>query len=88
MMLRELPVRNKNARQIISYAGTRMGLPFAERWVPLKRISTKLGMRELTMKGSVYEYPVLREVEGGLISQAEHTVIVKKKPIITTQLED
>lgn len=79
------PVRNQDARKIISFAQQFQGLPFAERWIPIESIiKVRLALRELRMKNIVYEYPVLKEVNSGLVSQAEHTVIVRKEPIVTT----
>jgi len=51
-------------------------LPFAKRWLPRERLD--LALRTLKNTGALREYPVLREEGGGLVSQAEHTVIVKK----------
>ncbi len=86
MLVRPVPVRSADAREILKYAAARSGLPFAERWIPLSRIKAKLALRELIMRKAVYEYPVLKEKNNGLISQAEHTVIVKDEPIVTTKI--
>ena len=45
---------------------------------------TRLALRELRLQEIIYDYPVLKEVKGGMISQAEHTIIVKDPPIVTT----
>jgi methionyl aminopeptidase len=84
-LLQRKTVRNPEARKIIDFSEKMNNLPFAERWIPVQSvIKTKLAMRELLEKGIIHEYPPLREVKNGLVSQAEHTVIVKDKPIITS----
>jgi len=49
-------------------------LPFARRWLVGERIDYAL--MQLLRAGIIHSYPVLWEVEGALVSQAEHTVIV------------
>jgi len=54
-------------------------LPFAERWVIRKfnsKILVNAALRELLENQIIRGYPVLREAGGGLVSQAEHTVLV------------
>ncbi|MFQ5891536.1 MAG: type II methionyl aminopeptidase, partial [Candidatus Methanofastidiosia archaeon] len=50
-------------------------LPFAERWV-VKSKKDEFALRYLIRKSVVFPYYVLKEKTGGMISQAEHTVIV------------
>ena len=49
-------------------------LPFARRW--LKGERAEYALMQLLRSGAVHGYPVLWEVEGALVSQAEHTVII------------
>lgn len=82
-------VRNQDARSIIRFAEKFNGLPFAERWIPIDSlVKIRIAMRELRERGIVYDYPVLREAKNGFISQAEHTVIVKDEPVVTTKAEE
>lgn len=86
MMLEDKPVRNQDARTIIKFAQQFNGLPFAERWVPLDSLfRTRIALRELREKGVLYDYAPLKEVSNGVVSQHEHTVIVKDESIVTTQ---
>lgn len=86
MLLEEKPVRNQDARTIIRFAQSFNGLPFAERWIPIDSLfRTRIAMRELREKGVIYDYAPLKEVSNGIVSQHEHTVIVKDEPIVTTQ---
>jgi methionyl aminopeptidase len=83
MLMERKPVRNPDSRKIIEFAEKFNGLPFAERWIPFDSIfKTRIALRELIEKEIVYEYPPL--VESGMVSQHEHTIIVKDKPIVTT----
>jgi methionyl aminopeptidase len=85
MLIGKKPVRNSDARTVINFAKRFGGLPFSERWIPLdSRIKIRFALRELREKGILYDYPVLKEAGGGMISQFEHTVIVRDEPIITT----
>lgn len=93
MLINPKPVRNQDARLIMKFAeqfgyegssGIHM-LPFAERWINLPLFKTRIALRELREKEILYEYPVLREVSKGIVSQFEHTVIVKDEPIVTTK---
>lgn len=80
------PVRNQDARTIMNFSEKFGGLPFAERWIPIdSKIKIHFALRELREKGVIYDYPVLKEISGGLISQHEHTVIIRDNPIITTK---
>ncbi|MEA1906549.1 MAG: type II methionyl aminopeptidase [Euryarchaeota archaeon] len=49
-------------------------LPFAKRWFSGEKID--FTFRNLEKSGVIESYPVLTEVTGALVSQAEHTVIV------------
>ena len=70
------PVRVSEAKKLLKEIEKYQGLPFAKRWLPRERLD--LALRTLKNVGALREYPVLREEGGGLVSQAEHTVIVTK----------
>jgi methionyl aminopeptidase len=80
--LQDRPLRMKEARDILAYVKENYrGLPFAERWVSnlLPRFKLGQALRQLIYSKAIYAYHILREKEHGLVSQAEHTVIVTKK---------
>lgn len=88
-LINKNPVRNQNARMVMKFADSFNGLPFAERWIPIDSIvKIRIALRELRERRIIYDYPVLREVANGKISQAEHTVIVKDEPRITTEYKE
>jgi len=71
----ERSVRNRQAREALEQITTEFRtLPFAMRWLDTSR--PKMAIRRLKMNGVVHGYPVLKEDDGALVSQKEHTVIV------------
>ncbi len=69
------PVRMKMARQILKEVERYKTLPFAKRWLT-KAPDVIIG--KLVRDGILRGYPVLTEVSNGLVSQAEHTIIVEE----------
>lgn len=68
--LPRIPRARKLLQEIMEYKT----LPFAKRWFSGEKVD--FTFRQLTKAGIIKPYPVLSEVTGALISQAEHTVIV------------
>ncbi|MBN1763029.1 MAG: type II methionyl aminopeptidase [Methanomicrobia archaeon] len=75
-LIKAKPVRVSEAKKLLKEIEKYHGLPFAKRWLPRERLD--LALRTVHNTGALREYPVLREEGGGLVSQAEHTVIVTK----------
>lgn len=70
--------RSTDARQMLKRIVEKYRqLPFAERWIA-QSAGERIALRELVRSGSLMTYPVLKEKSGGMVSQAEHTVIVEK----------
>jgi methionyl aminopeptidase len=69
--------KGDDARRLLNDIDDRFhGLPFAERWcTPLTRRAAP-ALRQLVRAGGVTEYPILAEVGNGIVSQAEHTLLV------------
>ncbi len=82
------PVRNIITRKILKEIESFKGMPFTTRWLTKKfhEGKVKFALRELLQKEIINEYPPLPDRDSGLISQAEHTIIVDDKPIITTKI--
>jgi methionyl aminopeptidase len=61
-------------------------LPFCKRWIAKEvgGFGIEMGMKELVRNEILHHYPVLREEKEGMVSQAEHTIIVLDTPIVTT----
>ncbi|MBW3018053.1 type II methionyl aminopeptidase [Candidatus Woesearchaeota archaeon] len=84
---KERNVRSMFARDVLREALKFNGLPFAKRWINAKGLD--FGLRELVRSGIAKEYPPLPEVSGGVISQAEHTLLVQKKGcLILTKIKE
>jgi methionyl aminopeptidase len=83
---REGSVRDRSARQALEQITEEFGtLPFARRWLDVSRAG--MALRRLQRQDIVHGYPVLKEKEGCLVSQREHTVIVTEDGCeVTTQL--
>jgi len=85
--LQDKQVRSKDARDILEYIKNNFGLyPFAKRWLLQKFTPMKvsLALNQLESARAIESYPVLKEQNGKKVAQAEHTIIVKEKPIVTT----
>ncbi|QCJ46116.1 MULTISPECIES: type II methionyl aminopeptidase [Haloprofundus] len=71
----ERSVRNRQARQVLDHVKENYRtLPFAARWLDVPRAD--MAIRRLEQNHVLHGYPVLKEDDGCLVSQAEHTVIV------------
>ena len=74
-VVEERSVRDRRARQLLETVTEKYRkLPFALRWLEDDR--AEMSLRRLSMADVVRGYPVLKEDDGCLVSQAEHTVIV------------
>jgi methionyl aminopeptidase len=76
------PVRVPAARAVLEKIKDRHGLPFARRWLDEKRLD--LTLSTLIRSQILHVYPVLSDIPGSLVSQAEHTVIVTADGCIVT----
>ena len=72
---REASVRDRSARKALEQITEEFKtLPFATRWLDVPR--PEMALRRLKMNDIVHGYPVLKEEDGCLVSQREHTIIV------------
>ncbi len=72
---RDRSVRNRQAREALEQITEEFRtLPFATRWLETDR--PEMALRRLKSRSVVHGYPVLKEDDGCLVSQKEHTVIV------------
>lgn len=75
------PVRLQESRKLITYIQNNFStLPFAERWLAKNfnsRLLLQAALKELLTSGVLKAYPPLIEVGRGLVSQAEHTILVE-----------
>ncbi len=84
---KEGKVRGRTERQVLKKIGGFQGLPFSSRWLNMSP-REQLALKKLVSANAVKHYPVLKEVEGGIVVQSEHTVLVgvdDGKNIVTTK---
>lgn len=83
------PVRSPIARKLFSQIKKFNSLPFNYRWLSsdFSEGQIKLGIRQLVQAGILREHPPLPEVDKGIVSQFEHTVLVTKdETIVLTKI--
>ncbi|HWG91693.1 MAG TPA: type II methionyl aminopeptidase [Candidatus Thermoplasmatota archaeon] len=73
------PQRTPDAKAALKYIQEHHSeLPFSERWltkaIPASKVA--FAMRMLEQTGAVSQYAILREIQNGMVAQAENTVIV------------
>ena len=80
-------VRSPLAREVLEYLSDEyVNLPFCSRWL-IKKFGNKarLALRELERNGNLHHYEQLVEVSGGIVAQAEHTILIDEEIKITTE---
>lgn len=88
MLTTKKPTRNPITREVLKEIETYQGLPFAKRWLE-KKFGAKVNFafRELRQLGCLKEFPPLVDEGKGMVSQAEHSVIItKNKAIVFTKI--
>ena len=81
-LVNDRSVRNRAARRTLEEIRGFDGLPFAARWLESSR--SEMALRRLKTGGVVKGYPVLKEEDGRLVSQAEHTLVVTEDGVEVT----
>jgi len=86
-------VRLNASRKILAHILQKYStLPFARRWLQQdfkSKVIVNAGLRELVRNDVLFKYPVLKDVDNQIITQAEVTSIVEKdgaKPIVPISL--
>ena len=88
-LITKKPVRNPITRQVMKEIESYNGLPFTTRWLTRKfGAKAKLALREMGQLGMIYSHPPLADKNGGVISQAEHTILIDNdgKVIVLTRI--
>ena len=82
------PVRNLITRQVLKEIESYDGLPFTTRWLTRKfGVKAKYALKEMEQLGMLHAHPPLADKDKGMISQAEHSILVDDdgKVIILTK---
>jgi len=87
-LLNDSGVRDPITRKVLIELKKYNGLPFAKRWLEKKFgvPKTNFALRQLLAKNCLQEHAPLVDTNRGMISQAEHSVIVLEKPIVITEI--
>lgn len=83
------PVRSLTTRQVLQEIESYNGLPFTTRWLTRKfGQRAKIALREMGQLGMLYAHPPLADKDKGMISQAEHSILIDNegKAIILTKI--
>jgi len=72
-------IRDEKATELMTEIQNRYhGLPFAERWLHAIQDDATKNLQKLLRGGVVSYYPILDELGKGMVTQAEHTVMISK----------
>jgi methionyl aminopeptidase len=87
-LIAKKPVRNPFTRNAIKEIDKLNGLPFAKHWLQAKlgKAQAAFALREMEQLDIIRGYPPLVDKGHGLVSQAEHSVIILEKPIVITRI--
>ena len=89
MLEHKKAVRSSITREILKEIETYNKLPFAKRWLTRKfGAKANFALRELIQLGMIHSFPPLVEVNNGIVSQAEHSVLIddEGEVIVLTEL--
>ncbi|MFH1682866.1 MAG: type II methionyl aminopeptidase [Candidatus Woesearchaeota archaeon] len=88
-LVAEHPIRDPITRSVLKEIQTYQGLPFTKRWLERKFTTNKtnFALRNLLRSGCLQEHAPLVDKNKGMVSQAEHSVIVLEKPIVFTRTD-
>ena len=81
MMIGRKSARNMMTREVMKELEKLNGLPFTERWLVKKGMSlakVNFALREMDSLGILKSFPPLPDKNKGMVSQAEHTLIITK----------
>lgn len=71
--------KKPRANRLLEFINERFHtLPFAERWCTTFDQKARGSLQRMIRRGLLYAYPILSDIGKGMVSQAEHTVIVSQ----------
>ncbi len=76
------PIRLPAARQAFELVRERQGMPFSRRWLDLPK--REIALATLVRQGVFRTYPVLHDLPGSFVAQAEHTLVVVEDGCVVT----
>lgn len=87
-LVNKKPVRSQFARDVLKIIETFNKLPFTTRWLAKTMSLPKVNfaLRDLLRQDIIKSYPPLPEKNNGIVSQAEHSLIIDDKVEVITKL--
>jgi len=87
-LVQKKPVRDMTTRHVLKEIENYKKLPFAKWWLEEKfpAFRLNLALKQLENLGIIKGYPPLADRENGLVSQAEHTILIDEKAVVLTKL--
>ncbi|MEN6518391.1 MAG: type II methionyl aminopeptidase [Methanospirillum sp.] len=76
------PIRLPAARQAFELVRERQGMPFSRRWLDMPK--REIALATLVRQGVFRTYPVLHDLPGSFVAQAEHTLVVVEDGCVVT----
>ena len=87
-IINKRPTRSPIVREVLKYIEEEFKtMPFAKRWI-VKRFGpgkAQIALTTLEKENILYQYPILVEKSKGLVSQSEHSILIKDNPILLTK---
>lgn len=86
-LIKAKPVRMETSKKVLKFIEENFKtLPFADYHLmeSFSALEVNVALKELIKVGALHSYPQLRESTKGLVSQAEHSLLVDEKTIVTT----
>lgn len=77
ILQRDREIKDASANRLFGIIKQEFGsIAFCERWCTALDPKAPVHLRTLVRYGAIYAYPILTEVKGGMVSQAEHTILI------------
>jgi len=76
------PIRLPAARRAFELVRERQGMPFSRRWLDIPK--REIALATLVRQGVLRTYPVLHDMPGSFVAQAEHTLVILDDGCVVT----
>lgn len=87
-LVKDSGIRDVITRNVLQEIKTYQKLPFAKRWLEVKfgTAKTNFALKNLINNDCVTQHFPLIDQQRGFVSQAEHSVIIREKPVVFTRV--
>lgn len=89
VLVNKRQIRSPFSRDVLKEIEKYKGLPFTTRWLARKFPIGKVNfaLRDLLNQGIIKDYPSLPDMNKGLVSQAEHSLLIDDKVEVLTRID-